>query len=233
MSRKEKVKELMEAMRLMEPLVEMTMKATGCDSEFAEKHPLDYAKMVGIYKDAVEKFLLDSIDKAIETEETMQKIIDMHNTEEYKAYEEATDFIAKSGNPFMIGIGIAQDERVPKSFLRYVHNKASSQASRMPHIQQTGPGMGRIEVKSPEQLMDILEKLKEIGAEPVGGSSDKLMEMLSDLKQGQRSPEDDLGDNIKELEKILDGNEENPDCEQCDATNCANREKPPKGTLVN
>lgn len=233
MSKEEKIKELIGIAKLLEPITKLSLESTGCDKEYAGKHPLDYATMVNLYRDAVEEFLVKTINESIESEEMIDKILAMHQSEEYKILTETGEKIAKSGNPLLMTLKVAQSEKVPFSFLMHMRDKMMnmkrSSTDKIEDILEK-KAIGRIEIKSPEELAQVLKQLKEVGAEPVG---DMPKEILNALKG---NPEDEIAAEIKTIEELINSvssEVEECDCENCDADDCANREKPPKGSQLN
>jgi len=227
-----KIKELIGIMAITEPMMELTMKATGCDGQYAEKAPLDYGTMVNIYKEATEDFLFKAISEIIEDEELLDEIIAMHKSKAHIAFDNMTEQIAKRGNPFIVAARMAGDSRIPDSFMEFIKNKMRKERkSTDSMIEELGHGINRIKVGSPEELKDIVETLKKIG----GGNIELppgLEEMLENTGSNN-SPVEDLEASLKKLNNLMGVDSEECDCDECDADDCANRDKPPKGNQLN
>jgi len=229
----DKIKELIRVMSITKPIMELTMKTTGCDGQYAEKAPIDYSTMVGLYKELTENFLFESINEIIENEEMLDKIITMHKSEEYLVFENMIEKISQKGNPFTIAANLAGDLRVPESFLRFISIKLQEQRKSInSKIENLGDDrVRRIQIGSPEELKEIVNVLKKIGGDNIQLPPD-LEEALKSTDT-YKSPEEELEDSIKELRKSIGFDSEDYDCAECDANDCASRDKPPKGTQIN
>lgn len=186
MSKEEKIKQIIDLSQFVDSMIKISLTAVNCGGEYARRHPLDYATVVSIYQEEVENLLFKAFDKCIESEEMADKIIAMHNSEEFKTFTSIAQYIVDFGDGMSVSIEAAKNSRMPVSFA--IYNKS------------------------------------------------KVLERLATRNNLQKRPENEVAEIMKAMEELMHIDsipKGDCDCENCDAEDCTNRDKPPKGSLMN